>query len=65
MNRIKEVRTEKGISQIALYSMTKIWPSIISYIERGYLPPSLGQQEKFAAALGMEKDKLFPKTETK
>ena len=62
MNRLKETRVKKGISQIALYARTGIWPSILSYIERGYLPPTETQQERLAAALGVKKSRLFPRS---
>jgi transcriptional regulator with XRE-family HTH domain len=61
MNRLKETRTKKGMSQIALYAKAGIWPSILSYIERGYLPPTEAQQERIAAALGVKKPWLFPR----
>jgi len=61
MNRLKEMRTKKGISQIQLFSMTGIHMATISYIERQYLPASEPQKEKFAAALGVKKSWLFPK----
>jgi ribosome-binding protein aMBF1 (putative translation factor) len=61
MNRLRETRTQKGISQIHLFSMTGIWPAIISYIERGYLPASPEQQEKISAALNVKRSWLFPK----
>jgi len=61
MNRLKETRKRKGVSQIALYAKTGIWPSILSYVERGYLPPTEAQQEKIAVALGVRKSQLFPR----
>jgi len=62
MNRLKQIRMKKGVSQIALFARTGIWPSIISYIERQYLPASEEQQEKLAAALSVKKSRLFPRT---
>lgn len=61
MNRLKETRMKKGLSQIALFSMTGIHPATISYVERQYLPASEEKQEKLAAALGVKKSWLFPK----
>jgi len=61
MNRLKETRMKKELSQIALFSMTGIHPATISYIERQYLPASEEKQEKLAAALGVKKGWLFPK----
>lgn len=49
------------MSQIALFAKTGIWPSILSYIERGYLPPTETQQERLAVALGVKKSRLFPR----
>jgi transcriptional regulator with XRE-family HTH domain len=62
MNRLRETRTKRGMSQIALYAKTGIWPSILSYIERGYLPPTEAQQERISAALGVKKGRLFPRS---
>jgi len=62
MNRLKEMRVKRGLSQIALFSMTGIHTATISYVERQYLPPSEAQKEKFAAALRIRKSWLFPRS---
>ena len=61
MNKIKEARFKKNITQIELYKRTGIWPSRLSLIERKYIEASKAEKIKLADALNVEEDWLFPK----
>ena len=59
-NNLKEIRKEKGVSQVKLSRLTLIAPSDISRIENGWLKPYPGWRKRLAEALGVAEDKLFP-----
>lgn len=65
MNRLKETRFRKQITQIELFTKTKIYPSRISYFENGYLEPREKEKEKLARALEVDKNWLFPRENNK
>jgi len=60
MNKIKETRFKKNITQIELYKRTGIWTSRLSLIENGYINISGNEKAKLAKALGVKKEWLFP-----
>ena len=60
MNHLKEMRTNKGISQLALAKLTNIAPSDISRIENGWLRPYPGWRRRLARALRVSERELFP-----
>lgn len=60
MNRLREVRKEKGLSQLKLAFMTGIAPSEISRIENGWLKPYPGWRKRLSRALDMPESELFP-----
>ena len=60
-NRLRQARFFKRKPQIKLWLETGIHYSTISRIENGYVQPTEEQKEKFAEALGVKKDWLFPK----
>lgn len=60
MNRIKEFRVEKGITQKELASTVKLSIASISYFERGVKRPSLLNAFKVANALGTTVEELYP-----
>lgn len=59
-NLLKEIRTEKGLSQLGLAKLTNISPSDISRVENGWLRPYPGWRKRFAKALNTPVDKIFP-----
>ncbi len=61
MNRLKEIRAEKGLSQLALAKLTDIAPTDISRIENGWLRPYPGWRVRLAGALGVTESELFPR----
>lgn len=60
MNRLKEVRKERGLSQLRLAMLTNIAPSDISRIENGWLHPYAGWKKRLAMALDSTESELFP-----
>jgi len=60
MNRIKQIRILKGITQLELMKMTGIHYSQISLIENGYRKPSEKIKKLLAKALKVKKSWLFP-----
>jgi len=60
MNHLKEMRTNQGISQLALAKLTNIAPSDISRIENGWLRPYPGWRRRLARALRVSERELFP-----
>ena len=60
MNLLKEIRTKRGLSQLALAKLTNIAPTDISRIENGWLRPYLGWRKRLAKALGTTEKELFP-----
>jgi len=60
LNRLREVRKEKGLSQLKLAFMTGIAPSEISRIENGWLKPYPGWRKRLSRALDMPESELFP-----
>ena len=60
MNRLKEVRTGKGFSQLTLAKLTNIAPTDISRIENNWLRPYAGWRKRLARALGVTEKELFP-----
>ncbi len=60
MNRLKEVRTSKGFSQLTLAKLTNIAPGDISRIENDWLRPYPGWRKRLAKALGVSERELFP-----
>ena len=60
MNLLKEIRTKRGLSQLALAKLTNIAPTDISRIENGWLRPYLGWRKRLGKALGATEKELFP-----
>lgn len=60
MNRLKEARGEKGISQLKLAFLTGISPGDISRIECGWIRPYPSWRKRLAEALGTTESELFP-----
>ena len=65
VNRLKEARREKGLSQLRLAFLTGIPPSEISRVENGWIRPYPSWRQRFARALGVTEAELFPAPEEK
>ena len=60
MNKLKEIRNKRGLSQLRLALLTGIAPSEISRIENGWIRPYPGWRKRLARALGSTEVELFP-----
>jgi len=60
MNRIKEARFIRKMTQMRLFQLTGIWPSKISSVENGYVTPTELEKDKLAKVLELQKEWLFP-----
>ena len=60
MNRLKEIRNERNLSQLRLALLTGIAPSELSRIENGWIRPYPGWRKRLARALGVTEKELFP-----
>jgi len=60
MNNLKEIRKERGLSQLRLAMVTGISPWAISRIENGWIKPYPGWRKRLSRALGTTDSELFP-----
>ena len=60
MNKLKQIRNERGFSQLTLAKLTNIAPTDISRIENNWLWPYPGWRKRLARALGTTEFELFP-----
>jgi putative transcriptional regulator len=60
MNRLKEAREEKGLSQLRLSFLTGISPWDLSRLEHGWLKPYPNWRKRLSKALGKSEQELFP-----
>src|SRR5918993_2157608 len=61
MERIRELRKERGLSQVKLAVMADMDPATLNRLERGTGNPNLKTLERVAEALGVEVADFFPK----
>lgn len=59
-NNLREVRKQRGLSQLRLSFLTGIPPSDISRIENEWLKPYPGWRKRLARGLGVSEAELFP-----
>ncbi|MBM4277268.1 MAG: helix-turn-helix transcriptional regulator [Deltaproteobacteria bacterium] len=59
MNRLREVRVVRRITQFSLYERTGINTAKISYIENGLIEATKEEKEKFATALCIPINEIF------
>jgi transcriptional regulator with XRE-family HTH domain len=59
-NNLRKFRKQKRLSQLKLAFLTGIAPGDISRIENGWLKPYPGWRRRFADALGVTENQLFP-----
>ena len=63
MNRLKEIRKRRGLSQLKLAHLTGIQPSEISRVENGWLIPYPSWRKRLADALDITEAEVFPTDE--
>jgi transcriptional regulator with XRE-family HTH domain len=63
MERIRQLRKERGLSQAKLAVMADMDPATLNRLERGTGNPNLKTLERVAGALGVEVTDLFPKAQ--
>lgn len=61
MNRLREIRTVKRITQFQLRLSTGIHQSKISLIENGLIETGLDEQERLSKGLAVKVEELFPR----
>jgi transcriptional regulator with XRE-family HTH domain len=61
MERIRQLRKERGLSQAKLAVMADMDPATLNRLERGTGNPNLKTMERVAEALGVEVADFFPK----
>ncbi len=59
-NRLRVLRAERRITQLALARKTRINPTRISFIENGHVDPTPDERDRLARALKTEVAELFP-----
>ena len=60
MNKLREVRVVRRISQMQLRLLTGVNQTKISWIENGYIKPKPEEKEKLSRALGLPVEAVFP-----
>jgi len=60
LNKLKQVRNERGLSQLKLAFLTGISPADISRVENGWLRPYPSWRKRLAKALSTPQVELFP-----
>ena len=60
MNKLREVRVVKRITQFELRGRTGINPAKISLIENGYIEPTDDEKQRLAEGLGVSVEEIFP-----
>jgi transcriptional regulator with XRE-family HTH domain len=63
MERIRQLREERGLSQVKLAVMADMDPATLNRLERGTGNPNLKTLERVADALGVEIAEFFPKAQ--
>jgi transcriptional regulator with XRE-family HTH domain len=64
MDRIRQLRKERGLSQAKLAVMADMDPATLNRLEQGKGNPNLKTLERVASALGVEVVDLFPKRQS-
>jgi transcriptional regulator with XRE-family HTH domain len=63
-DKVRAARTQKNLSQLELAQKAGVRPEVVSRIETGKSPGSLGSLYKLAPHLGLTIDELAPQTPT-
>jgi transcriptional regulator with XRE-family HTH domain len=64
MQRIRDLREERGLTQVRLAVAADMNPATLNRIEQGKANPNLKTLERLAVALGVEVADLFPKVQS-
>ena len=59
MNRLREIRVLKRVTQYELRLATGMHQSKISLIENGFVEPTVGEMEKLGCALGVSPEEIW------
>lgn len=62
LNKVKDKRIEKNLTQLELANLVGVTPKYIGFIENGERNPSLQVAQKIAFALGYSIDDIFLQT---
>ena len=62
MNKLREIRKQRGLTQYELGKAIGKYVSFISNVETGKLSPWTSEKEALAKALGVQVSDIFPKT---
>ncbi len=62
MNKLREIRKLKGLTQYELGKAIRKYVSFISNVETGKYDPWPNEKEALAKALGVQVSDIFPKT---
>jgi len=65
LNKLRELRFLKGLTQIELEKRTGVHRTSISPIENGYVEPSPEQKKKLAEALDVDIVDIWPQTSSR
>lgn len=65
MNKLRDVRVLKRISQMQLRLLSGVNQTKISWIENGFIKPKPEEKIKLARALGVNPEELFPPSRDK
>jgi len=60
MNKLREIRVLKRVTQFQLAKLTGVYPSKISLIENEWVEPRLDEKLKLSRALEVNLKELFP-----
>jgi len=60
MNKLREFRVVKRVTQFQLSVITGIHQSKISFIENGLIEPRPDEKKRLSRALGVESEEIFP-----
>ncbi|MFO7773447.1 MAG: helix-turn-helix transcriptional regulator [Dehalococcoidia bacterium] len=60
MNKLREARKARGLSQLRLSFLTNIPPATISRIENNHVQPFPGWRRRLSNALGATEHEIFP-----
>lgn len=60
MNKLKELRDDRGLSQLELARRSRMAPGDICRIEKGAIPAYPAWRKRLAKALHVSQEELFP-----
>jgi transcriptional regulator with XRE-family HTH domain len=60
MNKLRDIRVIKRVTQFQLRLLSGIHQSRISLIENGFIEPRSDERQRLAKALGVKQEEIFP-----